>query len=82
MILLEIVSRWPETEAVFRRYDEQAGVCLCCTCLFESPGEIASRYGFDLKTLISDIRNAIGPSREGVATRLFSKKQNQTERRG
>ncbi|HON58293.1 MAG TPA: hypothetical protein P5040_09425 [Smithella sp.] len=53
--LLDVVSRWPAMETVFRRYDEKAGVCLCCTCLFDTLGEIASRFDFDLKQLLSEI---------------------------
>lgn len=34
-VLLDIVSRWPDAETVIRRYDEQVGVCLCCTCRFD-----------------------------------------------
>lgn len=58
MILLDIVSRWPATEAVFRRYDEKAGVCLCCTCLFDTIEDVASRFSLDLKAFIHDIEKA------------------------
>lgn len=54
-ILLDIVSRWPTTEAIFRRYDEKAGVCLCCSCLFDTLEDIASRFSLDLKALLHDI---------------------------
>jgi hypothetical protein len=57
-ILLDIVSRWPATEAVFRRYDEKAGVCLCCTCLFDTIEDVASRFSLDLKAFIHDIEKA------------------------
>lgn len=55
-ILLDIVSKWPTTETVFRRYDEAVGVCLCCTCLFDSLEEIAARHGLDLKQLIRELQ--------------------------
>ncbi|MCF8063079.1 MAG: hypothetical protein K9M82_11220 [Deltaproteobacteria bacterium] len=35
MSILDIVSRYRRTEQVFRRYDRQAGVCLCCRALFD-----------------------------------------------
>lgn len=57
-LLLDIVSRWPTTEAVFRRYDEKAGVCLCCTCLFNTLEDIASRFSLDLRVLLHDIEEA------------------------
>jgi hypothetical protein len=57
MILLDIVLRWPITETVFHRYDEKAGVCLCCTCLFHTVEEIAERFALDLTGLIKEIEN-------------------------
>jgi len=30
MTVLDVVSRWRETEAVFKRYDARAGECICC----------------------------------------------------
>jgi len=57
-MMLDIVSRWPTTEAVFRRYDEKAGVCLCCTCLFDTLEDIASRFSLDLKVLLHDVEEA------------------------
>ena len=57
-ILLDIVSKWPTTETVFRRYDEKAGVCLCCTCLFDTIEDISSRFSLDLKRLLRDIETA------------------------
>ena len=57
-ILLDIMSRWPATESVFRRYDEQAGVCICCNCLFDTVSDIASRFSLDLKTFLLEIEKA------------------------
>jgi len=57
-LLLDIVSRWPATETVFRRYDEVAGVCLCCTCLFDTIEDVASRFSLDLKVFLRDIEKA------------------------
>ncbi|MDI6742422.1 MAG: hypothetical protein QMD11_06730 [Smithella sp.] len=57
-LLLDIVSRWPATETVLHRYDELAGVCLCCTCLFDSIEDVASRFSLDLKAFLRDIEKA------------------------
>jgi hypothetical protein len=70
-IMLDIVSRWPATEAVFRRYDEKAGVCLCCTSLFDTLEDISSRFSLDLKGLLQDIEEA-----------ALGKKINKTNKKG
>lgn len=63
--LLDIVSKWPTTEMVFRHYDEKAGVCLCCTCLFNTVEDIACRYGLDLARLMRDLREAAAGRKPG-----------------
>jgi hypothetical protein len=55
MTILEIVERYPQTEAVIRKYDEQANVCLCCQALFEPLDEMAKKYGLNLETLLNDL---------------------------
>ncbi|MBN1473244.1 MAG: hypothetical protein JW914_01385 [Syntrophaceae bacterium] len=57
--LLDIVSKWPTTDAVFRRYDDLAGVCLCCNCLFDTIEEISQKYSFDLSSLMREINDVI-----------------------
>jgi len=58
MTVLDVVSRWRETEAVFKRYDAQAGECICCRSLFESVQDVAQKYGLDLKSLLRDLEAA------------------------
>jgi len=53
-----VVFRWRETEAVFKRYDAQAGECICCRSLFESVQDVAQKYGLDLKSLLRDLEAA------------------------
>lgn|GEM_PF-1498838 len=60
MTILEVIERHPQTEAVFRKYDQQAGVCLCCQALFEPLGEMAERYHLNLETLLDDLHRALG----------------------
>jgi iron-sulfur cluster repair protein YtfE (RIC family) len=55
--LLDVVSKWPATEAVFRRYDDKAGVCLCCSCLFDTLEEIAKKHSLDLNNIMREINN-------------------------
>ena len=59
MTVLEVIDRFRQTEDVFRRYDDEAGVCLCCEALFESIGEMAEKYGLDLDQLICDLEDEI-----------------------
>ena len=59
MTILDVVSRYRWTEAVFRQYDEKAGVCLCCEALFDPLSTIAEKYNFNLEKLITDLESAI-----------------------
>lgn len=56
--VLDVVERYPATQAVFEEYDEQAGECICCNALFQTLEEVAEKYGFDLERLLEEIKNA------------------------
>jgi hypothetical protein len=58
MTVLDIISRYRQTEAVFKQYDERAGECICCQALFEPLRNIATKYGLDLKKLMTDLESA------------------------
>ena len=58
MTVLDVVSRYRQTEAVFKSYDHSAGECICCNALFESLSEMAERYGLNLAGLIMDLEQA------------------------
>ena len=60
--VLDVVSRFRQTELVFKEYDKIAGECICCQALFESLGDVARRYGFDPHQLLSDLEAAINNS--------------------
>ncbi|MBW1787411.1 MAG: hypothetical protein JRK53_12435 [Deltaproteobacteria bacterium] len=60
MTVLDVVSRYRRTEAVFRKYDDKAGVCLCCDALFEPLREVADKYGLDLAALMADLKASAG----------------------
>ena len=64
MTILDVVSRYRQAEAVFAKYDEKAGVCLCCEALFDPLHQIAERYGLDLETLLADL-NAVANNDSG-----------------
>jgi len=55
MTVLDVVSRYRGSEAIFEKYDEQAGVCICCNALFETLRDVAERYGIDLERLLKEL---------------------------
>ena len=59
MTILDLVSKYRNTEAVFKQYDDKAGVCLCCHALFDSLEDLADKYGLDLEQLTADLQVAI-----------------------
>jgi hypothetical protein len=58
MTVLDVISKYRKTEAVFKQYDEQAGECICCQALFEPLKKMAANYGLDLKRLLADLEAA------------------------
>ena len=59
MTVLDVVSRYRETEAVFKRYDARAGECICCQALFDSVQDVAKKYHLDMAELLADLEAAI-----------------------
>ena len=59
MTLLDIVSIYPETEVVFKTYDEQVGECLCCQRLFETVEQIAEKYKLDLAEILAKLNATV-----------------------
>ncbi len=55
MTVLEVVSRYRRTEAVFKSYDARAGECICCQALFESLRDMAEKYDLDLNKLLAEL---------------------------
>jgi hypothetical protein len=58
MTILDVLSKYRQTESVFKQYDEMAGVCLCCQALFEPLKDVAQKYGLDLRQLTADLTAA------------------------
>jgi hypothetical protein len=59
--VLDVIDCYRKTEAVFRKYDEQAGVCICCEALFQTVGDVAAKYRLNLDQLLLDLEDAISP---------------------
>ena len=60
MTVLNIVSKHRKTEAVFKKYDKKACVCICCQELFEPLRKVAVEYGLNLEKLMADLEDAAG----------------------
>lgn len=59
MTLLDIVSEFRETEAVFKKYGLEVGACLCCEALFETLGSVAVKYRLSLAKLLFDLQTVV-----------------------
>ena len=59
MTVLNVIDRYRETEVVSRKYDEQAGICICCQALFDTLKGVSEKYGIDLKRLMADLKSEI-----------------------
>lgn len=59
MTVLDIVSTYPESEAIFRSYDEQVGECICCQSLFETVQQIAEKYKLDTAELLGKLNSVL-----------------------
>ncbi|HML54105.1 MAG TPA: hypothetical protein PKC79_08410 [Solidesulfovibrio magneticus] len=57
--VLDLVAAHPAVEAVFRRYDAQAGCCILCEALFDTVAELAAQRGLDATALTHDLSQAI-----------------------
>lgn len=55
MTVLDIVSRYRSTEAVFKKWDSRAGECICCQALFDSVRQVADRYDLNLDRLMDEL---------------------------
>lgn len=60
MTVLDVISRYRETEAVFKAYENPAGRCICCEALFDSIRVVSKKYGLILERLLADLESAIG----------------------
>ena len=58
MTVLDVISKYKKTEAVFKLYDKQACECICCQALFETLQDVAKKYDFSLEKLLSDLETA------------------------
>lgn len=55
MTVLDIVSTFKSTEAIFKKWDHKAGECICCNSLFDPLEVIAEKYNLELPDLLADL---------------------------
>ncbi|WP_027370430.1 hypothetical protein [Desulfovermiculus halophilus] len=55
MTVLDIISTYRGTEEIFRRYDHQAGECVCCNALFDTLQDVAAKYGLNLQEILAEL---------------------------
>ena len=58
MTVLDIVSHYRATEAVFKHYETFAGECICCNALFDTLKNVADRYRIDLREMTDALKKA------------------------
>ncbi|BBO84330.1 DUF1858 domain-containing protein [Desulfosarcina ovata] len=58
MTVLDIVSRYRQTETIFKQWDARAGACICCQALFDTLQQVAERYGLDLDRLVAELNDS------------------------
>ena len=63
MTVLDVLSRFRHTEAVFSRYDNKAGECICCNALFEPLEDLAAKCDLDLDSLLEELEASLGSRR-------------------
>ena len=56
MTVIDIITRYRETEKVFKKFDEKAGVCICCEALFDTIQVVSERFKLELESLLSDLK--------------------------
>jgi hypothetical protein len=56
--VLDVVEKFPATQAVFEAYETQAGECICCNALFQTIEDVAAKYSLDLEMFLADINRA------------------------
>ncbi|NLM06612.1 MAG: hypothetical protein GX219_06815 [Tissierellia bacterium] len=58
-VILDIVSEHPETEIVFKPYDEVVGKCVMCNNLFDKLGDFTSKHGIDYEKLVKELKDKV-----------------------
>ena len=60
MTVIDTITRYRETEQVFKKFDTRAGPCICCDALFDTIGVVAETFHLELDSLLSELNAAAG----------------------
>lgn len=55
--ILDIVSDYPQTEEIFKPYDEIVGKCVMCNHLFETVEEFSEMYDLNMEELLKNLNS-------------------------
>ncbi len=55
MTVIDIITRYRETEKVFKKFDKKAGACICCEALFDTIQVASEKFNLELESLLSDL---------------------------
>ncbi|MBN2539681.1 MAG: hypothetical protein JXB09_06495, partial [Deltaproteobacteria bacterium] len=58
MTVIDTITRYRETEHVFKKFDERAGACICCEALFDTILVVAEKFHLELDSLLSELNTA------------------------
>lgn len=58
-IIIDIISAYRHTEAVFKRLEEETGTCVLCQGLFLTLGDAARQFGFNLENALRHLHAAV-----------------------
>lgn len=58
MIILDIVAQYPQTDPIFREYDDIIGKCLLCSHLFNSIESVTKEYQLNQADMLQKLNEA------------------------
>jgi len=63
MIVIDTITRYRKTEKVFKKFDKNAGVCICWEALFDTIQVVSEKFNLELESLLSELTIAIDSQR-------------------
>ncbi|MBN1381515.1 MAG: hypothetical protein JXA41_07560 [Deltaproteobacteria bacterium] len=57
--VIDIINQHRRTETIFKRLEEETGICVCCEGLFLSMRDASEQFGFNLEDVLADINRCI-----------------------
>ncbi|MCK4535148.1 MAG: hypothetical protein KAT81_06400 [Syntrophobacterales bacterium] len=60
MTVIDTITRYRETEKVFKKFDKMAGVCICCEALFDTIRVVSEKFNLESDSLLYELKTAAG----------------------